>query len=71
MSRPVPFSRGRHSYFATKDTKGNRFCMGTAGSAQFHRKDREGSVSRLVVKLEGRVVHNLISKTEGVVCRVW
>ena len=37
--------------------------MGTAGSAQFHRKDREGSVSRLVVKLEGRVVHNLISKT--------
>ena len=39
--------------------------MGTAGSAQFHRKDREGSVSRLVVKLEGRVVHNFISKTEG------
>ena len=24
-------ARGRHSYFATKDTKGNRFCMGTAG----------------------------------------
>ena len=45
--------------------------MGTAGSAQFHRKDREGSVSRLVVKLEGRVVHNLISNTEGLVCRVW
>ena len=50
-------------------------CVGGGGgdlaSAQFHRKDREGSVSRLVVKLEGRVVHNLISKTEGLVCRVW
>ena len=44
---------------------------GDLASAQFHRKDREGSVSRLVVKLEGRVVHNLISKTEGLVCRVW
>ena len=28
---------------------------GDLASAQFHRKDREGSVSRLVVKLEGRV----------------
>ena len=27
-------ARGRHSYFATKDTKGNRFCMGTAGGGQ-------------------------------------
>ena len=44
---------------------------GGGARAQFHRKDREGSVSRLVVKLEGRVVHNLISKTEGLVCRVW
>ena len=44
---------------------------GDLASAQFHRKDREGSVSRLVVKLEGRVVHNLISNTEGLVCRVW